>query len=61
VACDAFGEVLAGPLSRTAADSATVQLDLDAIRAARVRGERIRPRDDRRTDVYAVTYEGITW
>lgn len=61
VACDAFGELLAGPLSRTAADSATATLDLEAIRAARVRGERIRPREDRRTDVYAVTYEGRTW
>ena len=61
VACDAYGELLAGPLSRTAADSATVQLDIEAVRAARVRGERIRPREDRRTDVYALTYKGDVW
>lgn len=61
VACDAYGEVLAGPLSRTAADSALVDLDLDAVRAARIRGERIRPREDRRTDVYALTYGGDAW
>ncbi len=61
VACDAYGEVLAGPLSRTAADSALVDIDLDAVRAARIRGERIRPREDRRTDVYALTYGGDAW
>ncbi|KWX68230.1 nitrilase-related carbon-nitrogen hydrolase [Mycobacterium sp. NAZ190054] len=61
VACDAYGELLAGPLSRTAADSALVDMDLDAIRAARVRAERIRPREDRRTDVYALTYGGDVW
>jgi N-carbamoylputrescine amidase len=61
VACDAHGELLAGPLSRTEADSAILELDLDAVRAARVRGELIRPRDDRRTDVYAVQYEGKSW
>ncbi|MGB3483864.1 MAG: nitrilase-related carbon-nitrogen hydrolase [Mycobacterium sp.] len=61
VACDAFGELVVGPLSRTTAESATATLDLDAIRKARVRGERIRPREDRRTDVYAVTYEGSAW
>ncbi|MDG4669293.1 nitrilase-related carbon-nitrogen hydrolase [Mycobacterium sp. 236(2023)] len=61
VACDAYGELLAGPLSRTAADAAMVDVDLDAIRAARIRGERIRPREDRRTDVYALTYGGDAW
>lgn len=61
VACDAYGELLAGPLSRTEADAATARLDLAAIRAARVRGERIRPREDRRTDVYALSYRGDLW
>lgn len=61
VACDAYGEVLAGPLSRTAADSARVEFDLEAIRAARVRGERIRPREDRRADVYGLAYGGDVW
>lgn len=61
VACDAYGELLAGPLSRTVADSARVAVDIEAVRAARVRGERIRPREDRRTDVYALSYEGDSW
>ncbi|MFB1299213.1 nitrilase-related carbon-nitrogen hydrolase [Mycobacterium sp. pW049] len=61
VACDAYGELLAGPLSRTAADCALIEVDLDAVRASRVRGERIRPREDRRTDVYALTYGGDAW
>ncbi|MDZ7886131.1 MAG: nitrilase-related carbon-nitrogen hydrolase [Mycobacterium sp.] len=61
VACDAYGEVLVGPLSRTTADSATVDVDFAAVRTARVRGERIRPRDDRRTDVYNLTYGGDVW
>lgn len=61
VACDAYGELLAGPLSRTVADSARVAIDIEAVRAARVRGERIRPREDRRTDVYALSYEGDSW
>ena len=61
VACDAYGELLTGPLSRTAADSATAVIDIEAVRAARVRGERIRPRDDRRTDVYALNYGGDAW
>lgn len=61
VACDAHGELLAGPLSRTGADSTVVEIDLAAVRAARIRGERIRPREDRRTDVYALTYDGISW
>ncbi len=60
VACDAYGELLAGPLSRTAPDSAMATVDIAAVRSARVRGERILPREDRRTDVYAVRYEGGT-
>jgi predicted amidohydrolase len=58
VAVDAYGEVLAGPLSRTEPDFALVEVDLDAVRAARVRSDLIRPRDDRRTDVYGVGYGG---
>jgi predicted amidohydrolase len=61
VACDAHGELLAGPLSRTAADSARVEYDIEALRSARVRGERIRPREDRRTDVYTLSYGGDVW
>jgi N-carbamoylputrescine amidase len=58
VAVDAYGDLLVGPLSRTEADSAIVEVDLDAVRSARIRGKLIRPRDDRRTDVYSVQYRG---
>lgn len=59
IACDAYGELLAGPLSRTATDSALARVDLRAVHAARRRSETILPREDRRTDVYAVSYEGV--
>ncbi|MFC8501814.1 carbon-nitrogen hydrolase family protein [Pedococcus sp. NPDC057267] len=61
VACDAYGELVAGPLSRTDADSAVVSIDIDKVRAAQRRSEKIRPRDDRRTDVYSLNYGGETW
>lgn len=51
---DARGSVVAGPLSRSGPDRAMVTLDVDDIRSARVRAERIRPRTDRRTDVYGI-------
>jgi N-carbamoylputrescine amidase len=57
LAVDAFGDVVIGPLSRTEADSATVEIDIAKGRQARVRSHRIRPRDDRRTDIYAVSYK----
>lgn len=61
VACDAYGEVVVGPLSRTRADAGVASLDIDEIRAARRRSDTIRPREDRRTDVYALTYGGESW
>jgi predicted amidohydrolase len=60
VVADAHGDLLAGPLSRNSADRATVRIDVAAGRAARVRSERIRPREDRRTDVYALHHDGRT-
>jgi predicted amidohydrolase len=57
VAVDAFGDIVAGPLSRTEADSVVAVIDLEKGRQAQVRSERIRPREDRRTDVYGVHYE----
>lgn len=60
VLVDAYGELLAGPLSRTAADRTDGTVDIAAVRAARVRSSRIRPREDRRTDVYGLRYEGNT-
>ncbi|MCR1781086.1 hypothetical protein KVF89_00945 [Nocardioides carbamazepini] len=61
VACDAYGELLAGPLSRTEADSALVTVDLAAVRGAQHRSATIRPREDRRTDVYSLAYGGDSW
>ena len=58
VACDAYGELLAGPLSRTEAGSAIASIDIDAVRAAQVRSPTIQPRNDRRRDIYAVTHGG---
>ena len=56
LAVDAFGNVVCGPLSRSRPESATVTIDIEAGRGARVRGERIRPRTDRRRDVYALMH-----
>lgn len=61
VAVDAFGDIIAGPLSRLEPDAAQVTIDIAAGRAARERSERIRPRSDRRTDVYAVHYGEEIW
>lgn len=58
VVADAHGDLLAGPLSRESADAATVVIDIAAGRAARERSDRIRPRADRRTDVYGLHSEG---
>lgn len=57
LAIDAYGEVILGPLSRQAADAGSIEIDIDATRAAQVRTERIRPRTDRRTDVYGLVYK----
>jgi N-carbamoylputrescine amidase len=54
LAVDAFGDVVCGPLSRTAPESALVRIDVEAGRSARVRGDRIRPREDRRVDIYGL-------
>lgn len=61
LAVDAYGTVVAGPLSRTGEDSARAVIDVAAGRAAQVRGERIRPREDRRLDVYSLGYPGGVW
>lgn len=60
-AFDATGEPLAGPLSRTDADSAVAEIDITAVRAAQIRSEKVRPREDRRTDVYSLNYAGRSW
>jgi predicted amidohydrolase len=61
LAVDAYGQVVAGPLSRAEEDTATAAIDVEAGRLARVRGELIQPRAERRLDVYSVGYGGRTW
>jgi predicted amidohydrolase len=51
---DAFGECRAGPMGEDEDGVLTAEMDLAQIRAARVRSPRVRPREDRRTDVYDV-------
>ncbi|MCP3476741.1 hydratase [Bradyrhizobium sp. CCGUVB1N3] len=51
---DPFGRVLAGPLDEASEQLMVVEYDPDAAAAARHRSELVNPRDDRRTDVYAV-------
>lgn len=58
VAVDAYGDLIAGPLSRTTADAALAVVDLAAVRESRRRSSTILPREDRRTDVYSVGYAG---
>ncbi|WP_342661752.1 Formamidase (plasmid) [Rhodococcus ruber] len=59
-AFDAFGTPLAGPLSRTAPETAIAHIDITTGRNAQVRSATIRPRQDRRTDVYSLTYQPPT-
>lgn len=61
VAVDAFGKIVAGPLSRRHPDVARATIDIDAGRAARERSLRIRPRADRRLDVYGLRYGKEIW
>jgi predicted amidohydrolase len=58
---DAFGEVLAGPMGEDEDGTILATLDVAAIRAARVRSALVRPRDDRRRDVYGLTLAGRTY
>ncbi len=55
---DAFGTCLDGPMPEDDTGAVRAEFDLDAIRAARRRSERIRPREDRRTDVYGLSVDG---
>jgi N-carbamoylputrescine amidase len=59
VACDAYGELLVGPLSREHGESAVAAVDIDGVRASRVRSPTIRPREDRRTDLYQLAYQDL--
>lgn len=58
---DAFGSCLAGPMGEDDTGAIRAQFNLGDIRAARARSARIRPREDRRTDVYGITLNGKSY
>ena len=51
---DPYGRVLSGPLAADVAGGVMAQMDPSLVQAAQFRSERIRPRLDRRTDVYGL-------
>lgn len=58
---DPYGSVLVGPLGQDAEEVAAVDIDMAASRAARVRSPLVRPREDRRTDVYRLEVDGAAY
>ncbi len=60
IVVDPMGHVVCGPLPGDRDAAAQVEVDLDDVSRAQQRGARIRPRRDRRTDVYALTIGGET-
>ena len=57
---DPFGKRSVGPLSGTQNELLDVTIDLDDVARAQDRGSAIRPREDRRTDVYGLSYGEAT-
>ncbi len=55
---DPFGEVMSGPMDDLQQGAVSADLDIGLVRASRVRSELIRPREDRRTDVYGTMING---
>ncbi|CAH1652295.1 nitrilase-related carbon-nitrogen hydrolase [Chelatococcus asaccharovorans] len=55
---DPYGRILAGPLAQDTEAAAIAPMDPAIAQAALVRSERVKPREDRRTDVYGVTLGG---
>ena len=53
-----FGKCAIGPMSGEAQDIKTADIDLADVERAFHRSDRIRPREDRRTDVYGVWFNG---
>lgn len=51
---DAHGNCLEGPMGEDATGSLRATFDIDEIRGARLRSPLVRPREDRRTDVYGL-------
>ena len=60
VIADPYGRVAAGPLSTVREHTAVCDVDLAESGRAQARSELIRPRDDRRTDVYGILHDGET-
>ncbi len=58
IVVDSFGDVVAGPLPWSEDELCVVTIDLGDVQRAEARGTLIRPRDDRRTDVYGLSYGG---
>ena len=58
VVADPYGRMAGGPLSTVREQLEIVDVDLSEARRAQARSELIRPRADRRTDVYGILHEG---
>ena len=58
VLADPYGRIAAGPLSTVREQLEVADVDLAEAKRAQARSELIRPRADRRTDVYGVLHEG---
>ena len=58
VVADPYGRIAGGPLSTVREQLEIVDIDVAEARRAQARSELIRPRADRRTDVYGVLHEG---
>ena len=58
VVADPYGRMAGGPLSTVREQLEVVDVDLSEARRAQARSELIRPRADRRTDVYGILHEG---
>lgn len=58
VIADPYGTPVAGPLARDQEGVATAKVDIRAAAAAQQRSQLIRPREDRRKDLYSIEYRG---
>ena len=57
VVADPYGEVAAGPLSTVREQLEVTDIDLSEAERAQARSELIKPRADRRTDIYGILHE----
>lgn len=60
IVADSFGGLATGPLSSRENNFQVVTVDLDDVSKSQSRGSLIRPREDRRTDVYGLLFDGKT-